>query len=430
MTSSEMNDALGAAASTEPQQEVWSLRRKSVLVLAALGFCMDGLANQTLGLALPALIRDWGLTREAFAPVAALGLIGVGLGAAAGGRFGDQFGRRAGLIASLILMAVMTAASAAVAGLGMLLVLRFFAGIGIGAAIPNGAALVFEFTPVRHRHLAIGIAMTFIPVGGIVAGVLGGELLPNVGWRGLFLMCGLLPALWAAVMWVSLPESPSFQPIPQRSWRESFALGPHRRASDGLFAPGMRAETFSLWAAFFFCLLASYTLFSWVPTMLLGQGFALAIASVAMTAFNLGGMIGSIASGWLIGRMGSRSVSLLLGVGAVGGALTLGLAPLGPERTLFTMCALGIEGYFIGGLHNGLYTVAAYLYPLPSRATGVGAAAGAGRIGAVLSSFTGALSLKFAGASGYFIVVALAATLTVISVALLTRHIPPARSAS
>lgn len=424
MTSGEINETLGAAMNATPRREVWTLLQKSVLVLAALAFCMDGLANQALGLALPALIRDWGLAREAFAPVTAVGLIGVALGAALGGHLGDRIGRRAGLIGSLFLMGVMNAVSAGVEGLDMLLALRFLAGIGIGAAIPNGAALVFEFAPSHHRHFAIGIAMTFIPVGGIVAGFLAGLLLPNMGWRGLFLMCGLLPGVLALVMLVGLPESPSFRKTARHGWREYLPRVSQWRLPEALLAPAMRGETLSLWAAFFFCLLASYTLFSWVPTMLLEQGFPLAVAGVAMTAFNLGGMIGSIMGGWLIGRLGSRRVSLTLGAGAVIGALTLGLSHLGPDRTAFTMVALGIEGCFIGGLHNGLYTIAAHLYPFSARATGVGAAAGAGRIGAVLSSFTGALTLKLAGSSGYFIVVAIAAALAVLSVGLLNRHIP------
>src|SRR5579872_2037076 len=82
-------------------EATWSPVHKRVLALAALAFAADGLANQTLGLALPALIHDWGTPREAFAPVAALGLIGVALGTVLGGVAGDRLGRRAGLIGSV-----------------------------------------------------------------------------------------------------------------------------------------------------------------------------------------------------------------------------------------------------------------------------------------------------------------------------------------
>lgn len=95
--------------------------------------------------------------------------------------------------------------------------------------------------------------------------------------------------------------------------------------------------------------------------------------------------------------MGSKPTSLLLGLGAVLGAIALGLVPPGPRHEGVALRMLFAEGFCIGGLHNGLYTVAAYIYPASARATGMAAAAGTGRIGAVLSCFTGALSLKFAG---------------------------------
>lgn len=422
---------------------VWSLYQKWVLALASLAFCVDGLANQVLGLALPVLIRDWGLPREAFAPVAAIGLVGVAVGAAVGGVLGDRWGRRSGLIISLLLFGLMTAAGFMARGISDLLVLRLLAGIGIGGAIPNGAALVFELTPLRYRTLAIGIAMTFIPVGGVVAGLLGSALLPAVGWRDLFLVCGLLPVTAGVLFLFWLPESPRYLArFPTRAGQltallqrcglssgDAVALvagGPPKQhlPLKSVFGSGMLGETLALWAAFFFCLLASYTMFSWVPTMLMGQGFPLPLTSAAMTVFNLGGMAGSVAGGWMIGRMGSRYSAILQGLGAVIGAVTLGVSVLGPDRAVFTMVTLAIEGFFIGALHNGMYTLAAHMYPPAVRATGVGAAAGTGRIGAVLSSFTGALTLKFAGASGYFIVIAVAVGFSMLAILMVRRQIP------
>lgn len=402
-------------------REPWSLSQKGLLALAALAFCVDGLANQSLGLALPALIHSWGIPREAFAPLAAVGLMGVAVGATGGGLLGDVVGRRRGLIGSLFLFGLTTALAASADGLPFLMVSRLLSGVGIGAAIPNGAALVFEFTPPRHRNLAIGIAMTFIAVGGIVAGLLGSWLLPQYGWRALFLVCGLLPVLLALILLFSLPESPDFQPLPVRDHLER-ASQPTRRGA--VFGRGMRVQTLALWTGFFFCLLASYTFFSWVPTLLMGLGFDLAVTSVAMAAFNSGGMTGSVVSGCLINRVGSKPISMLLGIAAVVDAVALGLVPPGLRHEGMALCMLFAEGCAIGGLHNALYTLAAHIYPASARATGVGAAAGIGRIGAVLSSFTGALSLKFAGPAGYFILVAVAAALCLVSLMMIRDHIP------
>lgn len=422
----------------------WNGFQKGLLVLAALAFAVDGLANQVLGLALPSLIRDWGVSRAAFAPVAALGLVGVATGTAIGGMLGDRVGRRRGLIGSVLLFGIVTVASAAVHGLGPLTWLRFAAGLGIGGAIPNGAAFICEFTPTRDRSFAIAAGMVFIPIGGVLAGLIGTYALPLWGWQGLFLISGILPVALGLLFLALLPESPRH--LAQHPAHHARLIRLLRRCGHAvdeasrfvnereerrrtplaaLFGRGTRADTLALWVAFFFCLLASYTMFSWVPTMLMGQGFTLRATSIGMTAFNIGGMVGGVSGGWLIGRLGSRVAVLGVAAGATLGALALGLLPIEPHHGfMLALAALVIEGFFVGGLNNGMYTLAAFLYPSFARATGVGAASAVGRIGAVLSSFTGVLSLQLAGASGYFIVIATATAISFVATSLIRRQIP------
>ena len=50
----------------------WTGFQKRVLLLGSTTVVFDGFDNQLLGFAIPALIRDWGLTRAAFVPVIAL----------------------------------------------------------------------------------------------------------------------------------------------------------------------------------------------------------------------------------------------------------------------------------------------------------------------------------------------------------------------
>jgi MFS transporter, AAHS family, 4-hydroxybenzoate transporter len=90
----------------------WSTYQKLMLALISLAYLTDGIANQSLGLAIPALMRDWGLARGAFASVAAIGLFGLAIGAIVGGILGDRHGRRALLIASTLIFGLMTAAQA------------------------------------------------------------------------------------------------------------------------------------------------------------------------------------------------------------------------------------------------------------------------------------------------------------------------------
>ncbi|MBL8552131.1 MAG: MFS transporter [Hyphomonadaceae bacterium] len=422
----------------------WTAFQKLVLALASLAFLVDGIANQVLGLAVPALMRDWGLPREAFATVTAIGLVGLTIGAAAGGMLGDRLGRRTVLIASVFVFGAMTVAVAFTHQVSDLFWIRFFDGIGIGAAIPNGAALISEFTPKRRRPLAIAIGMAFIAIGSVLAGLAATPLLPTVGWRGLFITLGAIPLALSLIFFLLLPESPLY--LARHPKRKADLLRVMRRCGLPL-APDstiigddpnakkaaplrailereVRSSTIAVWVAFFFCLLASYTMFSWVPAMLASLGFPLSMTSLGMTAFSTGGVIGGIVGGWLIERLGSRTAVLGQTAGAIVGALMLaGLVGMGASDIAILFWALAFMGFFLSGLINGLYTLSTLIYPPQVRATGVGSAAAVGRLGAIVSSYTGPIALQVGGASGYFFVIAAALAVSFIGVALVNRHI-------
>src|SRR5881275_802110 len=148
---------------------------------------LDGLDNQLLGAALPALMREWNLPRPAFVPVQTAGMIGMMIGGAIGGVIGDRLGRSVVAFGALTLLVSLSG------GLAVLTVLRFFAGFGLGGAMPNAAALSSEYVPKRHRPFAVTLTIVCIPLGGTLAGLLGAEILPRFGWRALFLVGGIVP---------------------------------------------------------------------------------------------------------------------------------------------------------------------------------------------------------------------------------------------
>src|SRR5688500_16316455 len=168
---------------------------------------MDG---QLLANAIPALTIEWGQPRAAFATASAAAPFGMIIGGLLGGMLGDRAGRRTALIGSVITFGVLTLAAAFVTTIPMLALVRFLAGIGLGGAMPNAAALVAEFAPLRHRPLAITATIVCIPLGGFLGGLLAGQIIPVYGWRVLFVAGGLAPALLALSLLKILPESPGY----------------------------------------------------------------------------------------------------------------------------------------------------------------------------------------------------------------------------
>src|SRR3954467_9673106 len=100
----------------------WTPYQQRLVFLTALAIIFDGADNQLLGTAVPAMMRDWHVARAAFAPVLALGFLGMMIGGAAAGLAGDRIGRKNALIGSVVLFGLATAAAAfvgSIQGLGI-----------------------------------------------------------------------------------------------------------------------------------------------------------------------------------------------------------------------------------------------------------------------------------------------------------------------
>ena len=421
----------------------WSRYQKWIVCLTAVTIVFDGIDNQLLGVSIPTLMREWGVPRSAFAPVVSFGYAGMMLGGAVAGLAGDRWGRRSALIASMVVFAVMTLVTPLADGTGALGLLRFLAGIGLGGAMPNAAALAAEFVPVRRRPIAVTVTIVCVPLGATLAGLIGVRLLPSLGWRTLFVLGGAIPLVAAAVLPFFLPESPRFLARRPHRWPElvralarmgrlvpadtRFEDASERTAARvsvaALFAPAFRADTIPLWGAFFSCLLAVYLAFSWLTSLLTGAGFDPGTANTGITAFNLGGVAGALAGGWAIARWGSRPAMLGMTVIAIAGALWLSMTPIAVTSPLRPIIALlALTGAMINGVQTTMFALAAHVYPTAVRATGVGTAVSFGRTGAILSGYIGAGALEH-GYATFFRVIAVAMGVTFVSLALVRKHV-------
>ena len=137
---------------------------------------------------------------------------------------------------------VLTLAIAFVNSVTALGVLRFIAGVGLGGAMPNAAALASEYVPRRQRPFAVTLTIVCVPVGATLAGLLGTHVLPLLGWRRLFVVGGAVPLIAAMVLWRLLPESPRYLARHPQRCGDSVRM---------LFAAEWRADTLSLCGAFF-----------------------------------------------------------------------------------------------------------------------------------------------------------------------------------
>src|SRR5215510_3017221 len=124
----------------------WGGYQKLLVFATALIIVLDGLDNQVFGPVIPVLMKDWSIpTRAPFSYVLTNGMVGMMLGGAIGGIVGDKFGRRVALLGSILWFGLLTLLLPISTTPTMLIVLRFLAGLGLGGAMPNAAALSSEY---------------------------------------------------------------------------------------------------------------------------------------------------------------------------------------------------------------------------------------------------------------------------------------------
>lgn len=445
----------------------WTGYQKWLVFLVAMTIVFDGIDNQLLGIVIPTVMAEWDVPRSAFAPVVSFGYAGMMVGGLVAGFVGDRLGRRAALLGSMWGFGLLTVAAAFIGtpsmlwfqrlldGVGLggdptsaLTVLRFLAGIGLGGAMPNAAALAAEYVPARMRPVAVTVTIVCVPLGGTLAGLLGIQLLPTMGWRNLFIIGGVVPVVAAIALRWMLPESPQFLARHRTRWAELVGVMKHfghtlapdstfvdpsagrtvQAASfSSLFSAEFRRDTLALWGSFFSCLLAVYLGFSWLTTLLSGAGFDPATANTGITAFNLGGVAGALLGGFVISRLGSRLAMLTMTGVAIAGASGLAMMDISPAASLVAIMAmLTLTGSMINGVQTTMYALAAHVYPTAVRARGVGTAVAFGRIGAFMTGFIGSWAADMGGTNTFFTVVAGMMVVTFISLSLVGRHVPAA----
>jgi MFS transporter, AAHS family, 4-hydroxybenzoate transporter len=428
----------------------WSGYQKILILATALTIVLDGVDNQLLPNAIPALIKDWALPRPAFTTALAIGPFGMMLGGLLGGLIGDRFGRRPALLASVLAFGAFTAALALANSIETLAVLRFLAGLGLGGAMPNAATLASEYVPHRYRPLAVTLTIVSIPLGGALAGEVAAILIPTQGWRMLFAIGGAASVVVAGILWSLLPESPRFLARHRKSWSElarvlrrsghdvpegtmfveAGATRSSRAKLTSLFSDGAARDTIAICSAFFFGLMTNYVVVLLLPALLTGAdvGLSQPTASRGLAMWNYGGVVAAVLGAIGVQRVGSRVAMLSMAAGAVISGATLAVWPLDPTRATGLLVMILLAGAFVNGVQTTMYALAAHIYPTEIRSTGVGTAVAVGRVGNVLAAYAGSTAIDRGGPSGYFLMCAGFMLVVLGALAIIRRHVPPMTS--
>lgn len=455
-----------APTRTERLDELpFNSRHGRLLGGSGIGWALDAMDVGLISFVIAALAQQWGLDAQTRSWIISAGFLGMAIGASVGGLLADRIGRRSVFTLTLLVYGLATGASALVTSVGALLILRFIVGLGLGSELPVASTLVSEFAPRRIRGRVVVWLEAFWAVGWIAAALIGYFVVAasDTGWRWA-LALGAVPALYALVVRFGLPESvrfleskgrhdeaegivrdfetdggrkPAPEPVPaerasavptsaapaaaataapssSRSDPEAAPDPAAQQAPTSIFAGGLARRTIALWVVWFCINLAYYGAFTWIPSLLVEQGYSLVRSFGFTLIITLAQLPGYALASWLIEVLGRRRTLVLFLAGSACSAIGFGLAD-SQTTVIVAGCFLS---FFNLGAWGTLYAIGPELYPTSVRGTGTGLAAGIGRIASILAPLlvpvlfaAGGMPVVFGVFSAAFAIAAIAALL-------------------
>jgi predicted MFS family arabinose efflux permease len=248
------------------------------------------------------------------------------------GSLADRFSRPRIIAAGILVWSACTAASGIAQDFGQLVAARFFVASGEAALVPAATALLTDIFDSRHRGTATGVFFIGIPLGMGVAFVLAGTIGAGLGWRGTFVVLGVIGVLIA---------------VPLALVREDRSAGTHERGEPFLaqmksVALALRENRrVALTIAGFVLVHVVFAGFSFVQLWLVRErgldpaGIAQKIGLLQIAFGTLGALIGGALGDRVAGRFRGGHATFLALLVAICGPLMLTYRFVDPGSPLF-----------------------------------------------------------------------------------------------
>jgi putative MFS transporter len=298
-----------------------------ILALIGAGMFLDGFEIYLQGSVLGALVAEKWSTPALNATFLSATFGGMVVGCVFAGITGDHYGRRFSYQINLLLFGLASLAGALAPSMDWLIGARFVMGMGLGAEIVVGYAMMSEFVPPRRRG-RWGAALATVTNSALFVSALAGRfVIPNFGWRWMFVIVGVA----ALIVWYlrkGMPESPRWleskgrvadaervlasieaeasggRPLPPPVLQAGAQIATPSLAA--LFAKGMRARTLNGSIVLIALNTAVYGLIAWLPTFMVKQGINIVTSLNYTTLMSFGGPVGALIGLWLGDRIGRK----------------------------------------------------------------------------------------------------------------------------
>ncbi len=197
-----------APSATPPttDDQRWTPRLWGVLAVLCLVLFLDGLDVSMVGVALPSIGHELGMSATSLQWIVNGYVLGYGGLMLLGGRMADLLGRRRVFLIALTVFAAASLLGGLVDSGPLLIASRFIKGLAAAFTAPTALSILtttFREGPQRNRALAVFSAFG---ASGYSSGLILGGLLTGLGWRWTFLTPVPLAVLAIVVGYLLIPR--------------------------------------------------------------------------------------------------------------------------------------------------------------------------------------------------------------------------------
>ncbi|HBE95363.1 MAG TPA: MFS transporter, partial [Desulfovibrio sp.] len=171
-----------------------------------------------VGVALPTLGRDLNASAVQLGLVEQLYALSLAMTMLTFGRLGDLRGQGRVFLAGLVVFTAMTISLGLTRSVEMIMIQRFFQGLGGAMVLSGSLALVAAAYPPQVRGRMIGVVSASTYAGLSCGPVIGGFVTTHFGWRSVFLMSAPLGLAAVLLCLAGVPLSGSDREEPM-DWR-------------------------------------------------------------------------------------------------------------------------------------------------------------------------------------------------------------------
>ena len=219
----------------------------------------------------------------------------------------DRYSTRKIMLLAIFLMTLCTAGLAFVSGLKMAMVLRFVFGIAGSFCLLSNVRLATRWFPPKRLAFVIGVMIMLAMSGSLLAQTPFTLLVDHVGWRNSFCVDAAIGLAIMAVIFFAIKDRPTDGSALAEKHNSGLSLKvsimPVLRNSQNWFA-GLYTSLMNVPVMVLFVF----------GTLLLEQGHGMdrTAASLVMTLFLVGVILGCPAFGWISDKLGRRRMPMIV----------------------------------------------------------------------------------------------------------------------